>query len=391
MRSAWRVVLVAMVVAGAIGCGLDPNKVPSLSVYAQHEDVITTDRAVVWALIGGTAGASSSATETVIADLRAELPIRDVQGVVLTGNHVARSSTAEWQAFATRFANVVDGPMASSNQARKPALAIPGDGERLGDRRLKGIGAAFPDQFVDIGHNRVASWGFVDITSKGETWRILFVDSRRGALGSRWEEQLFWLPKAVVGDHFDHILVFMTDPLVTLARGTVMDRDGGPSTLLEVIDDHAGIGKVKAVFASGSGTNEFFLPTGAYGEAFVVVGNGGVGAPNLRRWAQEPDLPFDEVTHEALFGLAVVDLFDKWADAYGYNERLRQQAHGTGSWEGFTAEIDGAALPIQGWWELRLDGGLAQLTLRTRQADDSMADLFYARCEPNGVWSTSRP
>ena len=76
----------------------------------------------------------------------------------------------------------------------------------------------------------MASWGYFDQVVSGVKWRFLVVDSNKEALGSRWREQLFWLPKAAAGD-YEHLLVFMHDSRVTLATDGEMNPDGPIPTL----------------------------------------------------------------------------------------------------------------------------------------------------------------
>jgi hypothetical protein len=384
----------SLLVVGLSACGVDAAKVPATASYLAHGEKAQSDRPVNLAIVGATRGVlpvgESGVATSVIADVRAEAPLRDLSVVLLTGDQVARSSTAEWQGFADRWSDVLDVAVPSTNKARKPVLAMPGNGERAGDRKLKGFGAAFPDQAIDIGYNREASWSYVDVETQGRTWRLLTLDSRRSALGSRWQEQLFWLPQVVTGDAFDHLVVLMPDPYVTLAGNTEMDRDGGPSELIGIIDDHAGIGKLELIISGGTGTNEFFLPTGVYGEGFLVAGNSGVGAPNLKRWARGADVPFKELTHDALFTLATMAEFDLWARDLAFSDRVRDMAKGEGSWEGFDAEIDGGSFQMQGWWQLQLAGDTLSTTWRMRRHDGSFHDLFTATLGANGAWSSSK-
>ncbi len=387
-----RMISVCAALVGLTACGIDPAKVSPAKVYAEAGSKVVSDRPVTFALVGATRGGigfESPDADAVIADVRAEAPLRDLRFVMLSGDYVLRSTTAEWDSFAARWADVLDLPVTSTNKARKPVVAIPGNGERVGDPKLKAFGAAFPGLVNDIGYNRVASWGSIDIEAQGATWRILLADSNRKELGSRWEEQSFWLPKAVKGD-FDHLVVVMPDPLVTLAAGTSMDDDGGPSEILSIIDEHAGVGDLKLVIGGGTGTNEFFLPTGTYGEGYLVAGNSGVATPQLARWAKGESLPYAEVSHEPLFGLALMAAFDARAADGGYAEKTIEHARGSGAWEGFDAAFEAGTLPLVGWWAVSIAGDVVTVTYRQQQPDGSFRDVWTGRGDASKGWSTTR-
>ena len=49
--------------------------------------------------------------------------------------------------------------------------------------------------------------------------------------------------------------------------------------------------RLVAVFSGGPPSNEVFLPSGNYGEAFIVAGNAGIVGTTQDRWgATRPDL-----------------------------------------------------------------------------------------------------
>jgi hypothetical protein len=182
----------------------------------------------------------------------------------------------------------------------------------------------------------------------------------------------------------------MPDPLVTLAAGTSMDDDGGPSEILSIIDEHAGVGDLKLVIGGGTGTNEFFLPTGTYGEAYLVAGNSGVATPQLARWAKGESLPYAEVSHEPLFGLALMAAFDARAADGGYAEKTIEHARGSGAWEGFDAAFEAGTLPLVGWWAVSIAGDVVTVTYRQQQPDGSFRDVWTGRGDASKGWSTTR-
>ena len=61
---------------------------------------------------------------------------------------------------------------------------------------------------------------------------MIVLDSNKDRLGSRWNEQLYWIPEATEG-RFDHVLVFMHDPVVHLPG------DGTGRVFYQFYDDRA--------------------------------------------------------------------------------------------------------------------------------------------------------
>ena len=220
---------------------------------------------------------------------------------------------------------------------------------------------------------------------------MLFLDAGKDVLGSRWKEQLFWLPKVVTDPTFDKLVVFVNQPVVTLSTGHTAQAAENSKTLFTLIDDNIPLGKLKAIVSGGVATNEFFLPTGAYGEAFLVAGNGSVSSPGLDRWSKEQGIGEGDLGHDAIFGLALLNEYEKWAEALAWPERALNEARAEGSWDGFVARLPGNRFPTSGWWTMEIDRAELSFSYRQRRYDGSFVDLFSARCDPNTGWATSRP
>ena len=73
-------------------------------------------------------------------------------------------------------------------------LPVVGDREMKSDSMLSDWGSTFSAIGPDIGHNRVASWYFVDLVSKGVTWRAVFLNSSKSSLGAAGKSSLIgWM------------------------------------------------------------------------------------------------------------------------------------------------------------------------------------------------------
>lgn len=374
------------------GCGLDPSKLTAHALYADDGDELEVRDELSFAVVGSTRssvtrrGEAGPATET-IEDIRSQIPVRGLDFVVLTGDYVRTSSTSEWMGFSERWQDVLESGLPSENKARKRVLAMPGTGEVLGDKRLKGYGASFEEIGRNIGHNRVASWSSFDVEVDRTTWRMVFVDAHKQALGSRWEEQAFWLPKVVTGKDFDKLIVFLNEPLVTLGSTATMDPGDGPSELLEIIEDHTEVMKLYAVITGGPPTNEAYLHSGNYGEIHILAGNAGVPSMSLKRWGPADEAGLLDVSLDAGYDFELLKEFDVWVDDLEFPDRVIDQAKARGSWEGFTAELDGGHFPVHGWWIVTLDDSDMQITFRIRRHDGTYHDSYTTRFSDAKGWT----
>lgn len=386
-----QIALVALGLLSLAACGVDPNKVPSHAIYADDDADVSAGDSLSFALVGGTRsalpGTDTAPAASVIADIGEQSSVRGLQFVVLTGDYVRRSATPEWVVFGEQWQDVLKSDLVSNNKGRRKVEPMPGDQEYVGDKRLVGYGAAFDGVGVDIGLSRTASWYHFDANVDGETWRFVFVDTHKAALGSRWEEQVFWLPKVVSGDDFDHLLVFMPEPRITMSKGTPMDPGDGPTELLSIIDDNSGVMSLTAVFSGGAPANEAYLPSGNFGELYVVAGNGGIPGQTLDRWGPADDAGFKDLHLEAMFDLALMNEFDAAIGPKAISERLVDQAKARGEFEGFTGAYDGGVFPVQGWWVVTIEGKSMSATFRMRRHDASFRDVYRVTYTRKGGWA----
>jgi len=315
------------------------------------------------------AKAEPKAPLDIIDDVRAQTALRGLDFVVLTGGYVRRSTPDEWNRFGRRWQDVLQSNLPSKNQGRKPVIAMPGDGEILGDKRLNGYGGAFPGTGTSIGFNRNASWGKADIKIGKITWRIIVVDTHQRAMGSRWQEQMFWLPKAVSEGKYDKLIVLMPDARVTLADGANMNPGEGPTQLIETIEEYAPMSALVAVISGGPSTNEIILPSGAYGEAYVVAGNAGISMPTLLQAGPADDAGYKDIGLDPLYTVALMQEFDRRSESEGYSESVIDKANGRGNWESYTPRIDGPPFAVQGWRVAELEGESTTIPFRVRRRD----------------------
>jgi len=371
---------------------VNTDKVVPVEVYGKDGKTIEAGSRVAFAVVGSTRGigvgaqAEPKPPQEIIKDIRTQAAVRGLDFVMLTGGYLRRSTNDEWKRFAERWKDVLDLKLRSDNQARKPVVAIPGDAEILGDRKLNGFGAAFPGSSAGIGFNRNASWGKVDVVVGKTRWRFILLDTHQKAMGSRWKEQLFWLPKAVSDGEFDKLVVVMPDPRVTMADGAKMDPRDGPSQLIEIIEEYAPLNALTLVISGGPSTNELILPTGAFGEAYLVAGNAGIGMPTLLQATAADEAGYKDVGLEPLFTVALMNEFDRQAESESFREDVIDKAKGRGNWETYTPRFDGDAFPVQGWWYVEVDAKGIELTFRMRRPDGSMVDLYKTRRESRGGW-----
>jgi len=267
---------------------------------------------------------------------------------MLTGDYVARSEGTEWSMLHARWDRVVDG-----------IIALPGYGERRGDRALAGHGAAFAGQGVPELRG-VPFWHF-DIQTSGVRWRFVMLDADARSLRHKWRDQLFWLPKVITGETYDHLVVAINRPLNELAGGVRADTATHVSTLLRVIDAHASPTRVAAVIGGGAPSNHVALPSGRFGVAHVVAGNAGVSAADLSRVA----MPFARdrpVELEAQFAAALDAELGHWG--------LEEEPGDDGA--RWVAE----ALPVVGWWQVEIDGDAVGLEFQIQCKDGSFHEVY---------------
>ena len=387
---------------GLLGaCGLDPAKVPDHSVYASNGSARVADQPVVFGVVGNTRtflpaldraqgnnGATEGVTEAIVLDLEARAK-QGMSFVVHMGDGVRKSSQTEWSDFAETFSDLIDGetPPAGETNQRLRVVPVAGDRDSAGDSRYVGWGGAFPDAGAEIGYNRVATWYTFDLDAQGTTWRMIVLDTDKASLGSRWGEQMAWIPTAMKGD-FDALLVFMHEPLYDLGGAADgMNKDGAPAALLERIDDEEGGAKLKAVFSSGSHTSAALLPLGPYGALHVNAGGGGAPGADLRRWGAGDKAGLaEDIQLEALFDLSIMKQLDARIEDEEIPDVVVDQARAAGSFEGFVGTYDAVYSPTYGWWQVTLYKDVIDVRFHMVGPDLSLMEVYSAGHSESGGW-----
>jgi hypothetical protein len=389
------------------GCGVKAGKVPEHKIFADDGQKLETERAISFAVIGNTRDARGfsdrrahhravhgGATREIVADLANEVMDRSLSFVVHMGDGVTASTGPAWRAEDATFKNVFDGATVGKSGAKRiPVMPVAGDGEYRRDRLLKGLGLAFPGVGADIGFNRVASWYAYDLKVKKARWRILVLDTNKRALGPRWQEQLYWIPKAVEGDDYDSLIVFMHHPTETLASHEQANYEGAPSELLDIVEDSIGLMKLRAVFTGDPHTTEVFEIGGRYGTLHVNAGGGGAPASDLFRWnvvqeGEDQDNLVESLKLEPIFDISAMKAFNKRAVDDRFPESIMDAGRGDGSYAGFPAFFDARWFPLYGYWVVRLDGSTMNVTWRLWTSDGKLSDAYQVDYRNETGWQT---
>lgn len=175
-------------------------------------------------------------------------------------------------------------------------------------------------------------YSVVDLTVGGTRWRLVTVTTSDRP-PSRWEEQGYWLPKALDPAAYDRLIVLSDAPRHTL---TGAPPSGGARVLLDRVQDAADPMSFALWIAGNRGSNELFAPGGAFGELHLVAGaSGGRHVPFAREGRVMPGVMGRE-RQEPAWDTALTGWFGEPAD---------------------TPEVPGP----EGFWTLDLEGGTATL------------------------------
>ncbi len=385
-----------------LGCiGISASRIPNQDIYADDGEQRKSNMPIHFAVVGdvrpalameGTRRAVTPGTQAAVsADISDAVGRGDVAFVALLGDLVTRSTTTQWKRFNRDWSDVIAGSELSSTGRQRTRVApVAGNHDRIFDNRLQGFGAAFQGVGADIGYGRVASWYSFDLVVQSYTWRVLVVDSDKSKLGSRWAEQTRWLESRTKDESYDALIVMMHHPLLTLASGFESNEGGGPRELLTIVDEHSKLGALRMVLSGHAHTNEVFLPNGTLGELYLTAGGGGSPADSLRRWGPADAAGFKDVQLESIYDLALIREFGRWSETADFPETIVDKARGDGSYEGFTAEYDANYFPIQGWWDIGLGVGEAEVSFRMLGQDGTFKDLYLIQHNERSGWKSGR-
>lgn len=377
-----------LIVCSALGA---PKSLPAMRVVAA--DGATLERESMTIAIAGNTRDKAVAIDkaratrdtghaAVLGDMTAVSMTSGIDALFLLGDMVANSSPAHWERFGTRHASVIDGTVAPPSAVRRvPVLPVVGDRDCAKEPSCASVAKVFPGFGVEIGFGRVATWHHLDLRiGSKDSWRVVVVDSNKKGLGSRWHEQLSWL-KTVVSSPGSGLVVLMHEGPVDLGR---VRKNAGPRELMDVINEHAPLLSLRAVFSAGRINNQAFLPEGALGPLHVVAGGGGAPGEDLERG-----------TLDATQGLRLVNALEKGVDGtidgHLFNpvppdQKSIDEALGTGSFKGYPRRVDAGVFPLHGWWKLHLQEGTIEATLRTQRGDGTIADSASLRWTAETGW-----
>ncbi|MFH1465343.1 MAG: hypothetical protein ABIO70_13230 [Pseudomonadota bacterium] len=390
------VLLAALLVAG---CGIDPAKIAGHEIYADDGALVTAPRTLTFAVVGNTftaqegkekEGAPAAAVgQRLVDDLAAQLRHERLSFLVLVGDMVPASTVKGWAAFDAAMRNLLKGTTdPETPRIRMPVLPVAGEREFRTDRFLKGFGAAFPGVGAEIGYNRVGAWYAFDAKVRDATWRFLVLDSNKAALGPRWKEQLYWIPRAVENGEYDHLVVFMHHPLVSLVPDeTEPNQDGAPAELLEIVEDSIGLMKLRAVFFGDPGTSELYMLGGRFGTLHVTAGGGGGRLEDLHRWGHVRAAGIEATQLEPIFDTTLQGIFNERAAEQNFPEVVIDAAQARGSYEGFPGMYDRRYFPLYGYWWVEIRGHEMSLIFRLHDpADGSFADVYRVGYTEQDGW-----
>jgi hypothetical protein len=314
-------------------------RIPTAPTAAQDGDLVAGDDPYEMAVVGEWATAGR--------DLWTAVEASEPDLLVLPGNAIERSRTPAWLDL---FASIDD----------LPVIALPGEGERKGDRSLRRYLSAWQGLGVD-GLPDPVPWRSFVVAVGPARWRFLVLDADWKALGDEWENQLHWVPKAVAADDAPLVVLLSRPPGALTAP-----PDDGAATLVELVRSHADPSRTLLAVSGGTGAPELVLPSGRWGDAWL--GAGPTAPPVARLPRSAGDLTLAEPLANSLTTRLGARLPDE--------ERLRLEA---------ASAFDGR-WPVAGFWWVSIGG--AGLSVELRLYDDGTWEPVPAlRWTPDGGWT----
>jgi hypothetical protein len=276
---------------------------------------------------------------------------------------------------------------AAGTVAAAEVIPVVGDQEVERDEQLVTWAQNFPGAGADIGFNRVGSWMWFDVKTQGHIHRFLVLDSNKQALGSRWQEQVSWLPSALEG-RFDSLFVFVHHPLIALGGQTPRMNPGGVTgELMEIVEGRVALNQIRAVFSAGANASSVIRPDGPFGTLYVGAGGGGAPADDLSRWYFAEDAGINQdVSLEPMFDVAVLTALKAWNDDNPVPRPAMEQAMASGAFEGFRGIVQAKHLPTHGWFDVNLDGEAVRIAFRHRLPDGRINQRYEILFSKDNGW-----
>lgn len=364
-------------------CGsLNAAAQDAFTPYATSGQRIPVDDSITFTVVGNTQAGilpvKLSSGEDVSDIVFSNMATDDTDFVVLMGDLVRSGSRGGYKRFLRQAAPIV----------QQPVITVVGENEGRGDPRLENWAAVFPEGGEDIGHNRVGSWKWFDLRSGGHIFRFVVLDTNRDALGSRWNEQISWLPRALEGN-FDSLFIFQHASLLELGgMDPEMNQDGIPRALMDIIEAEVDINKIRAVFSAATASSFVMRPDGPYGTVYIGAGGGGAPSDDLSRWYSAEAAQVDaDVSLEPMFDVAVLRAMDRWSDDHPIPENVLDQAHASGVYDGFRGVVSGKHFPTYGWFSVQLNGAEISVTFHHILPDGSVESRYNLAFSEESGWT----
>ena len=358
-------------------CGTDGSVVKSDDIYTMAV-LGNTRPAFKQDAMTGKIGQSKG----VFTHLSTDIVKTHPQCVVLVGDMVPGASAKNWKKFQSAMSVFQDTPI-------QPVM---GDMEALKDEKYLQTQSVFPEMGTDIGYNRVGSWDYFDVQSKDTTWRIMTLDANKTILKSRWNEQLLWIDEAIKGE-YDAMIIFVHLPWYNLAGSNPqMNPDDAPRELITYVEESLGMMKLKAVVFGGGHANQVIMPDGAFGTLYVGAGGGGAPAEDLYLW--QPGFEHNmtkKIELEKTFRQVLLKEVDRWNSQSPLSASTMDKAFNTGTYKDFPGLIEGSQFPIQGWWELIIDGGYMGFLYHQYYQNESLNVIYRITYSEQGGWIPKIP
>lgn len=360
---------------------------PKATLYADDGDVVKSDTAVHLAVIGNTrpmiraadlsagrVGPSKGITERLVGNMGSSEP----DAYIMMGDIVTSGRAKAWRkSFSI---------MPSLN--RFPVIPVIGDYDRYNDEDILLWSQVFPEFGADIGLNRISTWYYFDIESKGATWRMIVLDADKSSLGPKWNEQLLWIEEAVKGD-YDSLIVMMHPPVFDLSGAKLnMNPEGVPLELVETVEDSIPMLKLRAVISAGGNASHIMLPFNRFGAAFVIAGGGGAPGEDLRMWGSGLDANFpDKVTLEPQFQASILSKME----SQDLPSTVMDQAQSGNDFAGLPGLISAKYFPMYGWWDLELNGEEATFSYHHLTLNGTIDSIYSINYSDNEGWEPTIP
>ncbi|MAA79651.1 MAG: hypothetical protein CL916_10360 [Deltaproteobacteria bacterium] len=294
----------------------------------------------------------------ILRDIREEKN----QGLVLLGNFVKSLSPKIWSEQISTLLNESTG---------MSMIAIPGSTEYK-NKLLNEFGDIFGTAKQDIGLNRFAGWQHARLTDGNESWTVLFLDSHKNEMGTKWEEQKQWL-SSIVEDNKEQIVIFMDQ-----APQELSGKKHAPSQeLLDVVYQSTGLSQVRLVVFSGSTHIQSFLPETSFDALYLGCGGGGKKAIDLNINNKEQLLKIHPLLQSYFYQKVLEGDF---------SEDVQSQLMSSGDYVGKTPKLSSKEVPAYGWCSVSFDNGLHITQRHTLDGDSFATALSLSFTKVNG-WS----